>query len=83
MNIKSLAIVGLSTVITINVFSLPASPVTVKKFIPGTCRQLFEKGIYNIPKSDPNYRKSRDRNGNGIACELSERPKTFTRATFA
>jgi Excalibur calcium-binding domain len=88
MKIKNLAILGLSTVLCINVFSLPASPAQGKKFIPGkfisgTCKQLFDKGIYNIPKNNPNYRPSRDRNGNGIACELSERPKTFTRGKFA
>lgn len=36
------------------------------------CTQAKLKGYYNIPRGSRLYRKSLDRNNNGIACEVSE-----------
>jgi endonuclease YncB( thermonuclease family) len=54
-------------------------PITEKKqstksaseYIPGSCDTLNEKGLGNFPKNDPNYRLSRDRDEDGIACEMN------------
>ena len=36
------------------------------------CTQAKLKGYYNIPRGSKLYRKSLDRDNNGIACEVSE-----------
>ena len=36
------------------------------------CTQAKIKGYYNIKKESKLYRKSLDKNNNGIACEVSE-----------
>ncbi|ACZ07752.1 Excalibur calcium-binding domain [Sebaldella termitidis] len=36
------------------------------------CTQAKLKGYYNIPKESKLYRKSLDRDNNGVACEVSE-----------
>lgn len=41
------------------------------EYIPGSCDALNEKGLGNFPKNDPNYRLSRDRDEDSIACEMN------------
>ena len=36
------------------------------------CTQAKLKGYYNIPKESKLYRKSLDRDNDGVACEVSE-----------
>jgi hypothetical protein len=33
------------------------------------CKEAHKDGRYNIPKGDPDYKPSQDRDGDGIACE--------------
>lgn len=33
------------------------------------CTAAHADGRYNIPKGDPDYKASQDRDGDGIACE--------------
>lgn len=50
----------------------PASsaPASTSGFIAGTCTELKAKGLGNFPKGDPNYTSGRDRDKDGIACNL-------------
>jgi hypothetical protein len=45
-------------------------PIQTGGFIPGTCTELRKRGLGNWPRGDVNYSKSRDRDNDGIACEL-------------
>jgi len=40
-------------------------------FIPGTCASLKKLGLGNFREGDPNYTKSRDGDGDGVACEMN------------
>lgn len=33
------------------------------------CKEAHANGRYNIPKGDPDYVASQDRDGDGVACE--------------
>lgn len=51
---------------------LPISPEINKDgFIPGTCASLKKLGLGNFREGDPNYTKSRDGDGDGVACEMN------------
>lgn len=39
-------------------------------FIAGSCKSLNAKGLGNFRDGDPNYNSSRDRDGDGVACEF-------------
>ena len=41
-----------------------------EKYIAGSCKSLNEKGFGNFRVGDPNYTKTRDRNNDGVACEM-------------
>ena len=41
-----------------------------EKYIAGSCKSLNEKGLGNFRQGSPNYTKARDRNGDGVACEM-------------
>jgi len=50
---------------------LPISPEVNKDgFIKGTCASLKKLGLGNFERGDPNYTKSRDGDGDGLACEM-------------
>lgn len=52
--------------------TLPISPEINKDgFIPGTCASLKKLGLGNFREGDPNYTKSRDGDGDGVACEMN------------
>lgn len=38
-----------------------------------TCSDAHDAGVYNIPKGDPAYWPDGDRDGDGFACEPSNR----------
>lgn len=40
-------------------------------FISGTCSSLKKLGLGNFREGDPNYTKSRDGDGDGVACEMN------------
>jgi hypothetical protein len=51
--------------------SVPAEkPAQTNGFIAGTCTELRKRGLGNWPRGDVNYSKKRDRDNDGIACEL-------------
>jgi endonuclease YncB( thermonuclease family) len=51
---------------------LPISPEINKDgFIEGTCASLKKLGLGNFREGDPNYTKSRDGDGDGVACEMN------------
>jgi endonuclease YncB( thermonuclease family) len=51
---------------------LPISPdINKDGFIPGTCSSLKKLGLGNFREGDPNYTKSRDGDGDGVACEMN------------
>ena len=39
-------------------------------FIAGSCKSLNAQGLGNFRVGDPNYSSTRDRNGDGVACEF-------------
>ena len=41
-----------------------------EKFIAGSCASLKKLGLGNFRPGDPNYTSSRDRDGDGVACEM-------------
>lgn len=50
---------------------LPISPEINKNgFIKGSCASLIKLGLGNFERGDPNYTESRDRDEDGIACEM-------------
>jgi endonuclease YncB( thermonuclease family) len=50
---------------------LPISPEINKDgFIKGSCASLKKLGLGNFERGDPNYTKARDRDEDGIACEM-------------
>jgi micrococcal nuclease len=50
---------------------LPISPEVNKDgFIKGSCASLKKLGLGNFERGDPNYTKSRDGDGDGLACEM-------------
>jgi micrococcal nuclease len=52
--------------------SLPISPEVNKDgFIKGTCASLNKLGLGNFERGDPNYTAARDRDKDGIACEMN------------
>lgn len=51
----------------------PVKPIETNNgevFIAGSCTELRKRGIGNFPKGSVNYTANRDRNNDGIACEL-------------
>jgi len=58
----------------INTNSIPLLPISNEVnqggFIPGTCASLKKLGLGNFREGDPNYTKSRDGDGDGVACEM-------------
>ena len=46
--------------------------IRIERKIFYNCTESRKKGYYNIPKDSPYYRKSLDKNNNGIACEVQE-----------
>lgn len=59
----------------INTNSIPLLPISNEVnqggFIPGTCASLKKLGLGNFREGDPNYTKSRDGDGDGVACEMN------------
>jgi outer membrane biosynthesis protein TonB len=55
-----------------NTVSTPSNqtPSNTGGYIPGNCPDLKAKGLGNFRPGDPNYTKSRDKNNDGVACEL-------------
>jgi flagellar biosynthesis GTPase FlhF len=59
-----------------NIISTPPKQIinqpeaSLDGFIPGTCIELKKRGLGNWPKGDVNYTSSRDRDKDGIACNL-------------
>jgi micrococcal nuclease len=50
---------------------LPISPEVNKDgFIKGSCASLNKLGLGNFERGDPNYTEARDRDEDGIACEM-------------
>jgi hypothetical protein len=50
---------------------LPISPEVNKDgFIKGSCASLKKLGLGNFERGDPNYTVARDRDKDGIACEM-------------
>ena len=50
---------------------LPISPEVNKDgFITGSCASLKKLGLGNFERVDPNYTSSRDRDDDGLACEM-------------
>ena len=50
---------------------LPISPEVNKDgFIKGSCASLKKLGLGNFERGDPNYTEARDRDDDGIACEM-------------
>ena len=50
---------------------LPISPEVNKDgFIKGSCASLKKLGLGNFERGDPNYTEARDRDEDGIACEM-------------
>ena len=39
-------------------------------YVAGTCTELKKLGLGNFKVGDPNYSKARDRDNDGVACEL-------------
>lgn len=62
MKLKVAAAVGLVGVGLLFPAVASAAPYT-------SCAQAAKDGVYNIPKSSPNYDPDLDRDGDGIACE--------------
>lgn len=58
----------------INTNSIPLLPISNEVnqggFIKGSCASLKKLGLGNFREGDPNYTKSRDRDGDGVACEM-------------
>ena len=51
---------------------LPIRPEVNKDgFIKGTCASLKKLGLGNFERGDPNYTEARDRDEDGIACEMN------------
>jgi micrococcal nuclease len=51
---------------------LPISPEVNKDgFIKGSCASLKKLGLGNFERGDPNYTEARDRDEDGIACEMN------------
>jgi micrococcal nuclease len=51
---------------------LPISPEVNKDgFIKGSCASLKKLGLGNFERGDPNYTAARDRDEDGIACEMN------------
>ncbi len=38
-------------------------------YVAGTCKELKAQGLSDFRSGDPNYTSSRDRDGDGVACE--------------
>ena len=58
----------------INTNSIPLLPISNEVnqggFIKGSCASLKKLGLGNFREGDPNYTKSRDRDNDGLACEM-------------
>ena len=58
----------------INTNSIPLLPISNEVnqggFIKGSCANLKKLGLGNFREGDPNYTKSRDGDGDGLACEM-------------
>jgi Skp family chaperone for outer membrane proteins len=50
--------------------SISNSSNTSSGYIAGSCKELAARGLGNWKRGDPNYNTSRDRDNDGIACEL-------------
>lgn len=59
----------------INTNSIPLLPISNEVnqggFIKGSCASLKKFGLGNFREGDPNYTKSRDRDNDGLACEMN------------
>ena len=59
----------------INTNSIPLLPISNEVnqgvFIKGSCASLKKLGLGNFREGDPNYTKSRDGDGDGVACEMN------------
>lgn len=59
----------------INTNSIPLLPISNEVnqggFIKGSCASLKKLGLGNFREGDPNYTKSRDRDNDGLACEMN------------
>ena len=47
----------------------PQAPYTPAGYVEGTCEELLQQGLRNFFVGEPNYTKSRDPDGDGLACE--------------
>lgn len=58
----------------INTNSIPLLPISNEVnqggFIKGSCASLKKLGLGNFREGDPNYTQSRDRDNDGLACEM-------------
>lgn len=53
---------------------IPKAEIQIEKttggFVAGSCASLKKLGLGNFRQGDPNYNSARDRNGDGVACEM-------------
>jgi micrococcal nuclease len=53
---------------------IPKAEIQIEKttggFVAGSCAALKKLGLGNFRVGDPNYNRDRDRNGDGVACEM-------------
>jgi micrococcal nuclease len=65
------------TIQAVSVSSKTAIPLPISHeinkdgFIKGSCASLIKLGLGNFERGDPNYTESRDRDEDGIACEMN------------